>query len=155
MDSSSYQDKVLQDLQDIAGITDYEVSIINDVLDKIKEPLPSSLVGAQNKVSNMDAMRPILLNLIYFINKECIKANRIYFNRYNNEYKRLKKIKIDNKLSRDAMEAEIFAQSDVADLKDRVDYLEQIKWLLVGYQKSFDQVRLSTIERWNDNRRGI
>jgi len=151
-DERTYQEQVLADVKEKTGITEYEVSIILKVLDKIKEPLPSTLSGAQNKVSAMDAMRPTLLNLIYYINNLCIKAEKSYYSRYSNEYRRINKTS-NTRVTKDSVTAEILAKDDIAELKEKWDYLEQVKWLLVGYQKSFDQARLSTIERWHDNRR--
>lgn len=146
----TYQDKILAEIQDKTGISDYEIEIIKNVISKIKESIPTTLIGAQNRVSSIDSLRPELSNLIYVINKLHIEMESSYNKMYYLEYKKVNKM---GRASRDAIEAEVMSKENILDRKEVLDNIEQVKWLLVDYKVSLDKARESTLKRWEDNRK--
>ncbi len=149
-EDNKYTDEVLQDIKDLANFTDHEVGILKEVIQKIEEPLPSTLSGSQNKVSTIDALKPKLINLQYNVGRALIKAKGIYDSQYSTMYTKLVKM---GRPTTKSIECEILAKPDMLEAKEQIEALEQVQNLLYSYGKALDNSRYANLKKWDDNKK--
>lgn len=136
----------LRRIQSSLGLSDDEVDVLRRVNRILREPTPSVQMQIQNRVSDLDALRVELNELIFDVSVKASDAEYRYREPFDKEYMTL--VRADRP-SHAAIEAEILATHPaLRDLHQTLENFEAMKGLLFGYMKSLDHSKETCMRLW-------
>lgn len=143
LEYNNYIDGVMRKIQSAISLTDFEVDIVKEVLLSLNKPLPSTRVGAQTRLNELDVCRLKLTNLIYVVSEKAVVHTDEYKRIYEPEFVRLTRAGRPNQA---AIESEIHLNPAIFDKRSLVNNFDIVKSLLYGYLKTIDQVKQSVMK---------
>lgn len=139
----AYINEVLDKIQSSVSITDYEKTLIKEVVMVMNKPLPTTRLGAQTRLNELDTCRLKLTNLTFSISEKAIVASDEYRKVYEPEFVRLTRA---GRPSQSAIESEMHLNLAIFDKRTVVNNYETVKSLLYGYIKTLDQIKQSVMK---------
>lgn len=145
-DSRSSLDRILERIRNALNLSDYDINVIRNVNQTLKEPTPSVQLSIQNRVSKLDAMRMDLLDLIFDVGVQKNDLEYKYKERYDDTFAKL--VRADRP-SQQAIDSEIHAMDPaMRDMRMTLNNYELLRSLLFGYLKSLDKSRETCMKLW-------
>ena len=136
-DTRSSLDRILDKIKNNLNLSDYDIDVIRNVNQTLKEPTPSVQLSIQNRVSKLDAMRVDLLDLIFDVGVQ------------SSDLDTFAKLVRADRPSQQAIDSEIHAMDPgMRDMRMTLNNYELLRSLLFGYLKSLDKSRETCMKLW-------
>lgn len=147
LDENVYMDKLLTQIKNNLGLSDYEVELIRNINQELKKPLPTVQAGIESRVNLLDMYRVKLVNLIYSVTDACSRYEYTYKTKYDPLFVQYTRAGRPNQ---QAVDSEIHMDANMQDSRLVLNNYDALKSLLYSYLKTIDSYKETCLRKWGN-----